>query len=302
MTQLERGDPAPLFAGVTTAGEDWWLSTAAGDRVVLTFVDGTVAVGWPEAEHTVLDDENQIAERYGLAGEHRVVVLDERLRVLAVLGSDDQTSLRDLLHAPADEVPPPILVVPRVFEPDFCARLVAEYERVGGTDSGFVRSDEHGRTVGVVDHAHKRRDDLVITDPELRAGMKRRIERRLVPEIRRAFQFTATRVERYLVACYDSASGGHFGPHRDNTTKGTAHRKFAVTINLNTGYIGGDLRFPEFGWALHRAPLGGAVVFSCSLLHEATRVIEGRRYCTVPFLYDEDGEALRRENRAYVTP
>lgn len=299
MTPLEPGDPAPLFVGRTTEGVDWWLSTAAGDRVVLTFAERTVRVGWPDARHTILDDTGAIAEHYGLGGGPTTVVLDERLRVLAVL--DDQARLPEVLGTPPDDAPAPVLVVPRVFEPDFCDRLVAEYDRRGGTDSGFVRSDEHGRTVEVVDHVHKRRRDLVLTDPELRAGMKARIERRLLPEIRRAFQFTATRVERYLVACYSALDGGHFRPHRDNTTKGTAHRRFAVTINLNTAYTGGDLRFPEFGTRTHRAPLGGAVVFSCSLLHAVTPVTEGRRYCTVPFLYDEAGEELRRRNLAYVT-
>jgi predicted 2-oxoglutarate/Fe(II)-dependent dioxygenase YbiX len=298
MSLLRPGDPAPLFVGRTTGGADWWLSTAAGDHVVLTFANDTVTVGWPEPERTIADPGGQLAEQYGVAGAQRTVVLDERLRVLAVL--TDESGLDDVLRAPLDDVPPPILVVPRVFESDFCAGLVAEYDRVGGTDSGFVRADEHGRTVAVIDHTHKRRGDLVVNDHDLRAGMKERIERRLLPEIRRAFQFTATRVERYLVACYDAASGGHFRPHRDNTTKGTAHRRFAVTINLNDGYTGGDLRFPEFSKGTHRAPRGGAVVFSCSLLHEATPVTEGRRYCTVPFLYDEEGEALRTRNREYV--
>ena len=51
-------------------------------------------------------------------------------------------------------------------------------------------------------------------------------------------------MERYIVACYDSTEGGYFRPHRDNTTKGTAHRRFAVTLNLNSDeYEGGYLRF-----------------------------------------------------------
>ena len=72
-------------------------------------------------------------------------------------------------------------------------------------------------------------------------------------------------------------------PHRDNTTRGTAHRRFAVTINLNDGpWEGGDLRFPEYGPQTYRAPTGGAVVFSCSLLHECTPVTRGERYCFLP--------------------
>jgi predicted 2-oxoglutarate/Fe(II)-dependent dioxygenase YbiX len=296
MTRLEVGDPAPLFVGRTTDGEEWWLSTAAGVRVVLTFADGTVTVGRPEARCVIFDDDGSIAEGYGLRGERAIVVLDERLRVLAVL--TDEAQVPEVLATPPDDTPPPILVVPRVFEPDLCDRLIAVYDRVGGKDSGFVRTDVHGRTVAVIDHAHKRRGDLIIDDPELRAGMRDRIQRRLLPEIRRAFQFAATRVERYLVACY--GVDDYFRPHRDNTTKGTAHRRFAVTINLNDGYTGGDLRFPEFGQRTYRAVPGGAIVFSCSMLHEATQVTEGRRYCTVPFLYDEAGEAVRQQNLSHV--
>ena len=104
-----------------------------------------------------------------------------------------------------------------------------------------------------------------------------RIHDRLVPDIHKAFQFLATRMERYIVACYDGSEGGHFSAHRDNTTKGTAHRRFAVSLNLNTGQDqGGDSWFPEFGRLLYRPPLGGAVVFSCSLLHEATPVTPTR--------------------------
>ena len=107
-------------------------------------------------------------------------------------------------------------------------------------------------------------------------------------------------MERYLIGCY-AAGAGHFRPHRDNTTKGTAHRQFAVTINLNAGdYDGGDLRFPEFGTRTYCAPTGGAIVFSCSLLHEATPVTRGKRYAFLPFLYDEDAAILREQNNPHL--
>jgi predicted 2-oxoglutarate/Fe(II)-dependent dioxygenase YbiX len=97
------------------------------------------------------------------------------------------------------------------------------------------------------------------------------------------------------------AGAGWFRPHRDNTTKGTAHRKFAVTINLNAeDYEGGELRFPEFGNRLYKPPTGGAVVFSCSLMHEARPVTKGERFAFLPFLYDEAGAKLREQNLKYV--
>jgi predicted 2-oxoglutarate/Fe(II)-dependent dioxygenase YbiX len=153
----------------------------------------------------------------------------------------------------------------------------------------------------LADPSHKRRRDYVIEDPKLQQQLVLRIHRRLAPMVARAFQFEATRLERYIVACYDAEEGGHFRAHRDNTTKGTAHRRFAVTINLNAGdYEGGDLRFAEFGPATYRAPTGGAVVFSCSLLHEATPVTRGTRYAFLPFLYDEAAAELREANNAHL--
>jgi len=75
------------------------------------------------------------------------------------------------------------------------------------------------------------------------------------------------------------------------------HRRFAVSINLNAeGVEGGDLRFPEFGSRTYRPPTGGAVVFCCALLHEATPVTRGRRYAFLPFLYDVDGQQIREAN------
>jgi predicted 2-oxoglutarate/Fe(II)-dependent dioxygenase YbiX len=193
-----------------------------------------------------------------------------------------------------------VLTVPYLFEPAFCRRLIDYYNKVGGEESGFMQSLPDGRTVGALDHAHKRRKDATIEDDELRLAMKARIERRLVPEIKKAFQFNATRIERYIVACYDAGEGGYFRAHRDNTTKGTAHRRFAVTINLNADeFEGGELRFPEYDRHSYRAPTGGAVVFSCSLLHEALPVTKGTRYCTLPFLYDEEGAKIREQNLSY---
>ena len=73
-----------------------------------------------------------------------------------------------------------------------------------------------------------------------------------------------------------------------------------MSLNLNTGeYEGGLLRFPEFGSQVYTAPAGGAVVFSCSLLHEATPVTRGKRFAFLPFLYDAAAK-VREQNLQYV--
>lgn len=134
--------------------------------------------------------------------------------------------------------------------------------------------------------------DYTIEEEAIRSAIRVRVNRRIVPEIQKAFQFSVTRIERYIVACYDGEHQGFFRPHRDNGTKGTAHRRFACTINLNAEeYDGGNLRFPEFG----------ALVFSCSRLHEATPVTKGRRYTTLPFLYDDAAAKIRAENLEFLT-
>jgi predicted 2-oxoglutarate/Fe(II)-dependent dioxygenase YbiX len=243
------------------------------------------------------------------------LVLDERLRVVAMvaLGDDAEQHLARVMEALAtlpplgsssaeqapSATPVPVLSIPRVFEPGLCQALMRYYDEHGGGESGFMR-DVDGKTVGVFDHSYKRRKDREISDETLRKACMVRVYNRVLPEIANVFQFEATRIERYIVACYEAETGGHFRAHRDNTTKGTAHRKFAVSLLLNAEFEGGGLRFPEFGPASHQPPAGGAIVFSCSLLHEVTPVTRGKRYAFLPFLYDEAGARLRQENLAFV--
>lgn len=239
------------------------------------------------------------------------LILDQRLRVLAYCRFDEPALHIERILRFLDRQPPvlspsratvqaPVLVVPRVFEPEFCRRLIDLYNNHGGEDSGFMR-DEGGKTVGVIDYSHKRRSDYSIENETIRTQCMHRIHDRLIPEIQKAFQFRATRMERYIVACYEGTTGGHFRAHRDNTTKGTAHRRFAVSLNLNAEeFEGGDLKFPEFGTQLYRPPTGGAVVFSCSLLHEATPVTSGTRYVFLPFLYDDAAASIREQNEQFL--
>ena len=117
-------------------------------------------------------------------------------------------------------------------------------------------------------------------------------------EIRKAFQFEASRLERLIVACYDSDDRGCFGAHRDNTVRATAHRRFAVSINLNDDFDGGELLFPEFGSRRYRPSAGGALVFSCSLMHAVAPVVRGRRYACLPFVFDENAALIKQARAA----
>jgi predicted 2-oxoglutarate/Fe(II)-dependent dioxygenase YbiX len=154
--------------------------------------------------------------------------------------------------------------------------------------------------VSISDYGHKRRRDHLIEDNALQIEIQKRIHRRIHPEIKKAFQFNVSRIERYIVACYRAEDNAHFKAHRDDTTKGTAHRRFAVTINLNSEFEGGELSFPEYGPRSFKPPPGGAVVFSCSLLHAVSTVTKGERFCFLPFLYDEAAKKVRDENAQYL--
>jgi predicted 2-oxoglutarate/Fe(II)-dependent dioxygenase YbiX/peroxiredoxin len=259
-----------------------------------------------------LDEDGEIARLYNVlddkgAVQPQWIALDPTLRTIGSGAGDSfPTVLEQLELAPPPErhagiaSPAPVLVIPRVFEPELCRELIGLYETNGGTESGFMREID-GKTVAVTDPSHKRRSDYVIEDEAIRQACAARIVRRVIPEIKKVFQFTVTRMERYIIGCYDAEAGGHFRAHRDNTTKGTAHRRFAVTLNLNAEqYEGGELRFPEFGRQTYKPPTGGVVVFSCSLMHEATPVTRGRRYAFLPFLYDEEAARIREANNPHL--
>lgn len=339
---LSAGEFAPMFSAPTRLNANFYFDTVAGRYVLMGFapaggqaqaaaqaalaavrrrLDDLNVCGIliaPQADFQgvpaddlpgirwFLDPQGAVAASYGL--ETGWLLLDPVLRVIARAPIDAPEPLLAQVatlpppgqHAGAPLVAP-VLIVPRVFEPEFCRQLMDHYDAQGGQPSGVMR-DIGGKTVGVLDGMKSRRD-VTVQDPDLKQGIVRALERCLSPMIERAFQFKATRLERYLIACYDANEGGYFRPHRDNQTFGTAHRKFAVSINLNAeDFEGGDLRFPEFGPRTYRPPTGGAVVFCCSLLHEATPVTRGRRYAVLPFLHDHAGEDLRLQNLHLLDP
>ena len=284
----------PLFDGARLAA--FLVAAAPQDDMA----DAVPGLRW------LFDPDGAIARLYGAESEPAWFLVDPTLRLLHRAPIDDaEEVLRRIETLPALDahagapLVAPVLIVPRVFEPELCRRLIAYYDARGGSPSGVMR-DVDGRTVGVLDPM-KSRSDVHIAEAEFRTELIERLVRNLVPMIHRALQFRATRLERYVVGCYDAASEGRFRPHRDNTSLGTAHRRFAASINLNAeDYEGGDLRFPEFGTRTYRPPTGGACVFCCSLQHEATPVTKGRRYAFLPFLYDEAGQAIRERNAAFL--
>jgi predicted 2-oxoglutarate/Fe(II)-dependent dioxygenase YbiX/peroxiredoxin len=269
------------------------VSTEAHDETVPELAQS------PGAIHFA-DSDGSVSRAFGvapLAGPPHLAVLrrgwfilDPRLRIVAKFSFDEAgaaAALAMLERLPAvaayhGDAPAPVLTVPGVFEPEFCTRLIDAHRAERGQDSPILIEGAI-----VKDHDFKRRRDVRLSEPALVNQVHARIVRRVIPEIRHVFQFNATRMERLIVAVYDAADAGRFGPHRDNTIAATAHRRFAVSINLNDDFEGGGLVFPEYSARVYRPPVGGALVFSCSLMHAVLPMTRGRRYACLPFVYDD---------------
>jgi predicted 2-oxoglutarate/Fe(II)-dependent dioxygenase YbiX/peroxiredoxin len=259
------------------------------------------------------DFDLQVSRLYGLVNGQSLLpaifLIDPMLRIVAAEPLEATEAVMARLAAElkasaelAPEAKPfaPILLVPRVFEPEFCAELIAYFQREGGEPSGFA-TEVDGQTVTRMNPQLKRRTDVMIQDEALLGAVRRRLTERLLPVIERVWGWRATEIERDLICCYSAEDEGFFSAHRDDATAGTAHRRFAVSLNLNSeDYEGGELHFPEFGRRTYKPATGAAAVFGCTLLHAAGPVTRGLRYTLVPFLYDEAGARLRDANLGRV--
>ncbi|CAN5382008.1 hypothetical protein BH20ACT5_BH20ACT5_23850 [soil metagenome] len=242
---------------------------------------------------TWADPDGTLRARYGVPARASVaVVLDPNLRVATVLaGTDLDIGLVGVLDSllPAEPVvevrgQAPVLFVPNALAPDYRSRLI-ELWGSGAAETGVQRSAGEA-----VEPALKRRRDHIVTAPELLRELAAVVGRAVLPEVVQAFGFRARRFEGFKIGCYEASTGGLFRAHRDNLSPATAHRSFALTLNLSGDYAGGQLRFPEYGAGLYRPDAGAALVFSCSLLHEVVEVTRGRRFVLLSFLSGDSPE------------
>jgi len=231
-----------------------------------------------------VDRGQRIVARLDAASPEDAV--EAALAALAALPSDAPTTL---------STPAPVLFVPHLFDGALCTRLIETFETGLQTTGAMASVDLDGRPVSRVDEGKKHRRDVEL-DPssEMHAHVLDLLDRRLVPEIRRAFHIEIAHIDRILIARYDE-TGGYFRRHRDNTAPHVAYRQFALSVNLNTqAYDGGELMFPEYSGHRYNPPTGAGVVFSGSLLHEALPIRRGQRYVLLTFLHDDAAEARRR--------
>lgn len=322
---LEAGDIAPAFRLAATSGEniDPASDLVAGRPLLLLFraggalpqglealvgqvkaTDGRAVLVTGLGETATLDGfesaadaEGTVGALFGVSGESRLVLVGPN-RHVAYIGGDAAAAQSALVRIAATRAPvtmmshPPVLIVPDVLSRAECQKLINVFAMQGQT---FVEPGHGTLPPGNADYKQKipeygRKDriDHWIRQPETNAFIDDRLNRRLIPEIQKSFQYKITRREAYRIGCYEGERGGELHGHRDNTKPMVAHRRFACSINLNTEqFEGGELRYPEFGNQLYRPETGAAITFSCSLLHEPMHVTKGRRFVLLAFLYGE---------------
>ncbi|MBT6136119.1 MAG: 2OG-Fe(II) oxygenase [Rhodospirillaceae bacterium] len=239
----------------------------------------------------LLDPNDALRRRFTeeMAGASALaIILDANQRVIEFKAASDITDLANwarvrLATTGRATGPAPVLVLPRVFEPDFCRRLISIWDeqheegRVSATVDGDPKSL-------LVPDFKKRLDHQIERGSPLYKEISHTLGRKLAGDVEKAFTVDRFRSEAYYVACYDAERGDFFGAHRDNNSPKTANRQFAVSINLNDDFDGGGVNFPEYNDEAYRPETGGAVVFSCSLMHEALSVTRGKRFAFLGFL------------------
>ena len=273
---------------------------AIGEEVLTVHVVGPPELAGHDLRFPLLQDpDGRAVGAYRTGGAPTAFLLDPNLRVRAILPfADGARVAADVAELVAELVwddrrpreittQAPLLVVPDVLDPERCAELIAVWEQQGHSQTG-VEAATGGRRGEQRNAQLKRRRDHVVQDPQRSRELASRIGRRVMPELSKAFAYRASRFEGFKIACYQASDGGFFSAHRDNLSPATAHRRFALTLNLNDGYQGGQLRFPEYGPELYRPAPGAGLVFSCSHLHEVLAVTAGRRFVLLSFLYGEE--------------
>lgn len=249
---------------------------------------------------TFSDPEAVVHGAYGVAadGDPVIVVLDPNVRVVATLtqvtGNDVLTSVTSAVSHAANSgegrlarPQAPVLFVPNALSAALCTELISLWETSGNVAAGVETTVGAGRSE-TTDRLRKRRRDHTVTDSAWLQTLSSHIGRRVMSEVRKAFAYEAKRFEGFKIGCYDAEDRGFFTAHRDNLSASTAHRRFALTLNLNEEYEGGELRFPEYGPDRYRPAAGEALIFSGAHLHEVLPVSSGRRFVLLSFLFGDE--------------
>jgi|GEM_PF-2030853 len=206
-----------------------------------------------------------------------VFILDGSLRIRALYapnkGLEQKVKeLTELLPSILPENTPrlaaiqaPVLVIPCVLEPGLCQAML-------------------------------QRPTL---DDDFKSYFDRRLHQRVIPEIKKAFQYHPTRRETPLLLSREKGPVSPYTRFRSNVVPETAHRRYAIQIWLDSnGFEGGGTCFPEYGRIYYKPPAGHALVYSCELLQENLPVTQGKEIRIASYFYDE-AQAQSREALAH---
>jgi peroxiredoxin len=276
---------------------------ATGSRLFAVTLAEAAASAWQSTPFPVLRDaDGRVFRAFEADTRDRLttIVLRSNYHVAAIVRSTPKTHVAEALavveRLAAERKPtlmaphPPVLMVPEILTPKECRLLIGVYETRGnvfmppGPGIDYIGKDYKMR---IPEHGRRDRIDHWIVEEDTKEFIRNRLERRLFPEIAKAFHYSITAWERMRIGCYQGDRGGKLHGHRDNVEP-TPYRRFAMSMNLNVEeFTGGELRFPEFGDQRYRPDNGAAFVFSSSLLHEALHVTSGRRLVLLAFLFGD---------------
>ncbi|MEE3007464.1 MAG: 2OG-Fe(II) oxygenase [Pseudomonadota bacterium] len=259
---------------------------------------------------TLIDDRGLVLDQVGVSKSScTLVILEPNQHILSIQEieqSSDDEFVEALINASVNMIEnykndleensptahPPVLFVPNVLNQQDCRHLINIFETRGRdfVEPGHMQLGDRQTDckMRIPDQGRQDRVDHWVVETETQNFISNRLQKRLFPEIKRAFNYEITRHERYRIARYEGLRGGEKVGHRDNNEASVAHRRFAVTINLNSEcYEGAELKFPEFSPNLYKPKTGSAIVFSCSLLHEVVEMRSGSRFALLGFLFGE---------------
>ena len=230
------------------------------------------------------------------------ILVDPTLHVLAVvpfeLDDPEHRAIFRLVEAlpppgrfGGGSVVPPVLSLPNVLGPELRRELIALHQAEGGADSRVVLDGDWR-----LDAKVKRRTDCLVSDEGVLRRVGERIARCVMPEVEKLYFMRLGHFDRAIVSAYAADQGGHYWPHRDIASPRTAHRRFALSVNLDDDFEGGALHFPEYLGARVSAPAGWAMVFPCATLHGVTPVTRGVRHVFLAFLFDDEGARIKAAN------
>ncbi len=260
--------------------------------------DGNGPAASRGSEFILLEDpDNAVRRGYleasGLSAP-ALFALDPNQRIVAIADAGEADAFSDIARKAFERIAPreppklisvqaPVLFIPDALSGIDCDRLIEAWDK-GGKQKNVVNVASGAATSKAGRSEVKRRSDVII-EGAMERHLLITLMPRFAPEIERVFSFDKEwGFEKFRVGCYEAEDAGFFRPHRDNPSEALSHRHFAASLNLNEGYEGGYLRFPEYGPDHYAPPKGGVLVFSCGLLHEVVPVTSGRRFTLLTFI------------------